>query len=180
MKVRRFSQKNGSFWPNWPIGRPIRPICQFSPIGTFCPIGGQFANWQVRKSDDLAGLFGGLSYLANWPIGRRSYCDSLLSGPGRLGIFISAQSGAPTRPPIQLDSTTNFVVSIARKLCAGGGTVFFLVIISTLIASGFMSIIKTLNWPSSEKMDIFSNFDLGREASLRAFSFATQRQYLRD
>ena len=60
------------------IGRPIRPICQFSPIGTFCPIGGQFANWQVRKSDDLAGLFGGLSYLANWPIGCRSYCDSLV------------------------------------------------------------------------------------------------------
>lgn len=79
MKVRRFSQKNGSFWPNWPIGRPIRPICQFSPIGTFCPIGGQFANWQVRKSDDLAGLFGGLSYLANWPIGCRSYCDSLVN-----------------------------------------------------------------------------------------------------
>ena len=49
--------------------RPIRPICQFSPIGTFCPICDQFANWQGRNSEDLAGL----SYLANWPIGRRSY-----------------------------------------------------------------------------------------------------------
>ena len=45
----------------------------------------------------------------------------ILSGPGRLGIFISAQSGAPTRPPLQLDSTSSFIVSIGKKLCAGGG-----------------------------------------------------------
>jgi len=30
-----------------------------------------------EKLDYLAGLFGGVSYLANWPIGRQSYCDSL-------------------------------------------------------------------------------------------------------
>jgi len=61
---------------DWRLAANWRPICQLSPIGTFRSNWRQFAKGE--KLDDLAGLFGGLSYLANWPIGRRSYCDSLI------------------------------------------------------------------------------------------------------
>lgn len=45
----------------------------------------------------------------------------ILSGPDRLGVFIAVDSGIPNRPPLQLDSTTDFITCIGDKLCAGGG-----------------------------------------------------------